>query len=374
MADGKQSIMRRTTATAVENSTIDTRTKISARRGAFLFMPILCSNDVVHGSWWFVWGSFVSMIFPVLILLNPYIHIYDTEESTLPALGYYVTWIMLIISGLFFTVGSFFFVRAFEEPPVEPLFKQYKHIQTDELLAAWLFLFGTMPAVPYSTFWFIYRPTQVIYLASLVASGTFVFCAYLFVLACYPSDKKHKQVVKPVVRIIFGRNHWIIKHVQNDWLAGTWFFFLATFMCLFGSVLLFLDALVRLSNEEMFIYGLSVFDFLLFLIGCIYFVSGSYPDDKNKCYKKRKQSIQLENGDIIEQEIDTNEVIPIHRKYDPREIENDDEDDDFEPVSNIIHTNVNIDNVDPSRRINTGTTTTTTTHATNNHVSFTNGV
>jgi len=147
------------------------------------------SFDIIcFGGRWFVWGSFITTVFPILILCNKYIHIYETHNSTLPALGYYVTWIMVLFSGLFFTLGSLAFVRAFEEPPLPPLFK-WRHVQTDELLAAWLFMLGTVPALPYSAIWFITYPSQVLYICYIAASGTFVFCTYLFVLACYPSDK-----------------------------------------------------------------------------------------------------------------------------------------------------------------------------------------
>ena len=128
------------------------------------------------------------MIFPLLILINPYIKIYSDRDSTLPALGYYVTWLMLLISGFFFSLGSLAFVRAFEEPPLKPLFT-YKHINTDELLAAWLFLLGVAPFLPYSIVWIWYYPTNPLYYGYLVGSFVFVFCTYLFVLSCYPSDK-----------------------------------------------------------------------------------------------------------------------------------------------------------------------------------------
>ena len=61
--------------------------------------------------------------------------------------------------------------------------------------------------------------------------------------------------MKPVVRKLFGRNHWIIKHLQNDWLAGTWFFLIATGVCLFGTAILFLQAIATAVTEEIFIYG-----------------------------------------------------------------------------------------------------------------------
>ena len=48
------SIMRLTTRT-IQNteaeSFINKRDRIKSRRGAFLWLPVYCSNDVVHGSW-----------------------------------------------------------------------------------------------------------------------------------------------------------------------------------------------------------------------------------------------------------------------------------------------------------------------------------
>lgn len=91
-------------------------------------------------------SSRVSRIFFVLCLFSsdpiiPY-------SDTLPQLDFKLTWALLIFSGFFFTLGSIAFVRAFEEPPKRPIFYWYKHCQTDELLGAWLFLVGTIPAVP----------------------------------------------------------------------------------------------------------------------------------------------------------------------------------------------------------------------------------
>jgi hypothetical protein len=49
--------------------------------------------------------------------------------------------------------------RAFEEPPRRALLYWNKHFRTDELLGAWLFLFGTVPAVPYALVYFIIDPS-----------------------------------------------------------------------------------------------------------------------------------------------------------------------------------------------------------------------
>jgi hypothetical protein len=60
-----------------------------------------------------------------------------------------------------FLIFSFMLIcfRAFEEPPRRALLYWNKHFRTDELLGAWLFLFGTVPAVPYALVYFIIDPS-----------------------------------------------------------------------------------------------------------------------------------------------------------------------------------------------------------------------
>ena len=108
---------------------------IVKRRGAFIWLPVLCSNDLVHGSWsvdiidsllrhivneeliilrWFTWGSLVTTLFAVYPLVNNQIGLYRQEDDVLPATDYDITWAMLIVSGIFFTLGSLAFVHAFE--------------------------------------------------------------------------------------------------------------------------------------------------------------------------------------------------------------------------------------------------------------------
>ena len=113
----------------------------------------------------------------------------DVEtDDLLPRSDFDTQWALLIVSGVFFTYGSYAFVHAFEEPPKEPFFKQFKHFQTDELLGAWLFLFGTIPAVPYMLILFINAPSAFAFMG-LLAAIVFVVGSILFVKSCYPSDK-----------------------------------------------------------------------------------------------------------------------------------------------------------------------------------------
>lgn len=197
-ASSKGFIMRRPDGTPMSREEV-----IVQRRGAFKWLPVLCSNDLVHGSWWFVWGSFLTAVFAIYPLIQKHVHLYDQTDDLLPATDFDVTWALIIVSGCFFTLGSLAFVRAFEEPPKEPLFKDYKHLQSDELLAAWLFLFGTMPAVPYMFVFFTIEPSAF-YFIGLLAAIIFTIGSYFFVVACYPSDRV--SITNPTLHYIHKNN------------------------------------------------------------------------------------------------------------------------------------------------------------------------
>lgn len=171
---------------------------IIMRRGAFKWLPVLFSNDLVHGSWWFVVGSFVSMVIAIVPIVQNYYQLYPQHDDALPRLDHDATWSLLIVCGFFYTVGSWAFVRAFEEPPKLPLFHFNKHFQTDELLGAWLFLVGTLPSVPYALVYFSIHPTFP-YMVLILLACTGVLACVLFVLACYPNPNK--------VSCLFLKNH-----------------------------------------------------------------------------------------------------------------------------------------------------------------------
>jgi hypothetical protein len=240
---------------AVDRDHITRADRIRSRRGAFRWLPVYCSNDVVHGSWWFVWGSALAMCTSIIPLVQSFYPIFKGGHSALPILTFYGTWTLLILSCFCYTIGSYAFTRAFADPVKPPIF-QWRHVATDELLGAWLFLLGTMPLVPYSMMYWALNPSNVIYMGMVFASAVFVGACYMFVLACYPSDRKHKQCLKPTLRLVFGKSHWILKHLQNDWLAGTWFFFVANLVCLLGSFAIFWKSLHDGNQLEQFVYGL----------------------------------------------------------------------------------------------------------------------
>eukprot|EP01035_Chromulina_nebulosa_P019784 gene19784-25724_t len=123
---------------------IGTKQGILNRRVVFKWLPVKFKNDLIHGSWWFVFGSLFVTAVAIFVLLATY---YDTilgdDDSILSKQEFRVAWILLVMSGVFFTLGSLAFVRAMNDPPMKPLFRCY-HISTDELLGSWLFLLGTL--------------------------------------------------------------------------------------------------------------------------------------------------------------------------------------------------------------------------------------
>lgn len=85
---------------------------------------------------------------------------------------------------------------------------------------------------------------------------------------------------------------WVVKHLANDWLAGTWFFFWANLIFTVGAFFLLIDATVKGNPKEIFVWLSSASNSLLFMIGSTYFVCGSYPHASQFYYQHdRRNSI-----------------------------------------------------------------------------------
>lgn len=259
-----ESVMRRSSfSESVEDSRSarrrSRRERIVSRRGAFKWLPVYFSNDLVHGSWWFVIGSVGTIIIPIVPLLDLFYPFWPTSSTgSLPLLQDAATFGLLIVSGIFFTLGSLAFVRATEDPPLRPLFTFTIHLATDELLAAWFFLLGTIPFVPFMAVYVYYNPSILVYWGCLVASFVFVIATYFFVLACYPTEEvKHSVIIPYLSRMVCGENCWIQKHLSNDWLAGTWIFFYGTLLLCIGSTAMLFIAVNDQNDLEIFDWASS---------------------------------------------------------------------------------------------------------------------
>lgn len=259
------------------------RERIIARRGAFKWLPVCCSNDLVHGSWWFVVGSIIATLIPIVPLVDLFYPFWTTTGGSLPLLEDAATFGLLIASGVFFTFGSYAFVRATEEPPLRPLLISWSstHLATDELLAAWLFLFATIPFVPFMAVYVYYNSDVLLYWGCLVASIIFVIATYFFVLACYPSEEARHQIIPYLTSFICSDKCWMKKHLANDWLAGTWIFYYATLLMCIGSVVMLVISLrsSEINHLEVFDWASSTLDSIIFLIGSAYFCAGSYSQE-----------------------------------------------------------------------------------------------
>lgn len=229
-----------------------------------------------------VWGSLVSALIPIPPLIDCYITIFSVPAGTgLESFSEAQTWIFLILSGLFFTVGSWVFLRAFEEPPPPPLFPNFYHFQTDELFASWLFLFAMLPSIPFSLIFVANFPHELIHWGALIASILFCGASAFFTWSCYPFNhvlgeekKTDTQIVLKWTSRVFGEKSFLLPHCQTDWLASTWFMLIATLFWFFGSWLMLFTTQ---NDRQLFVYSTSFVDSLLFLIGCCYYTAGSYP-------------------------------------------------------------------------------------------------
>lgn len=112
----------------------------------------------------------------------------------------------MFLSGLFSTLGSYAFVRAFEDPHVQSLFTWY-HVSSDELLGAWLFLASTLPMVPYACLYIWDEPNHLIYWVTLLLAIAMVAASGFFVKLSYPVDEKESMVrflIMPLLLVHFS--------------------------------------------------------------------------------------------------------------------------------------------------------------------------
>ena len=146
---------------------------------------------------WFTIGSVVYAVTSLVVFINSYIPVLGEDDSTLSRFRFRASWLLMVVSGLFFTLGSLAFIRAMhDDPPMRALFPNIYHMQSDELLGSWLFLLGTVIFIPYCMIFVAGTTSKLLYLGLLVVSVIVTFGTYLFVRACYPTEEE--------VRISFG--------------------------------------------------------------------------------------------------------------------------------------------------------------------------
>jgi len=315
----KSSIMRQTTAPhddVDERSEFESKevrnARIKRRRGAFRWLPTFFANDLLHGSYWFLWGSVLAMLIPVVPILDILYHFY-VHNGSLETTVYFYIYGLLIFSGLMFSIGSYHFLRVFIEPPPDPYFSSCRCLSNganDELIASWYFFLGTAPSIPVVTFYVVYDNYSLTFVVALVVCVIITFVMLLFVYACIPDEDvylhnleggPHQPKTTSTIAPFFQKwccGYAFHRHLLNDWLVAGWAMY---WCCIFGTVCsvgMLLHSIYYFNVEEIYNWVTGLIDCIMFTIGCCYFVAGSYPGSPNDQPKYPKRSSSSSYNDI----------------------------------------------------------------------------
>jgi len=200
--------------------------------------------------------------------------------------------------GLFFTLGSFAFARCFEEPPLSPCFGSVSLLRNDEILAAWLFLLGSFPSVPYIVVFLISEPINYQYIAGFICAVLFVVASSVFVYATYVSGEENKRskVLKRFFLLMLGDYPYVRFHFSSDFLIASWVLLICTFVWSLGSLVLLVAESFTRNDRLIYVYATSFADSFFFAIGCAHFVAGSYEQEDVVLYKLHLQSLLEKKG------------------------------------------------------------------------------
>lgn len=58
----------------------------------------------------------------------------------------------------------------------------------------------------------------------------------------------------PLFIRMFGPRLWVVKHLANDWMAGSWFFLWANALLTFASFVIMLIAFAVGDSQQIFIW------------------------------------------------------------------------------------------------------------------------
>ena len=294
-SDDEVSIFRRSTTYSdapLPNESEEARKKrIVGNRGCLRSLPALCSTDLVHGSWWFVWGSVISFLIPLFPLISLYLGWWPAGETGMDRDIHMSAYLLMIWLGFMYTLGSYAFLRSVEHPVPPPLFKDFYHFQSDELLGMWLFFWGTVSTVPICAMYAYYTPSSSEKGLYLLSTGICAFFSALFfvaTLACYPGliiaeefENRHnpKQYLTPWITPCLPEECCGFRlkyHLGNDWLIVSWGMTWGCVVSIMMSACLLAYNISVGDSRAIFDYSTSLLDLIFFLFGSLYFAIGSY--------------------------------------------------------------------------------------------------
>ena len=236
---------------------------IKDRRIVFHCLPVAGHNDLHHGSWWYLIGSLLASLIPIVVIVNLFDPFWDTNTS-LPLLTNIIINILLIASGVLFTLGSLAFLRASREPTPKPLLASLSalHIFTDDQLASWFFLLGAIVYPAIMAIYLYYNIHSLFYWRWFLASMLFVLATIFFVLSTYSisqdQDQDQSSQLSPrIAAYVFGKDSSMLKHFSSDWLASTWIFFAATLVMTLECLWMFVLAVKDGNSLNIYLWSTS---------------------------------------------------------------------------------------------------------------------
>lgn len=270
------------------------------RRSHFTMLPSPPSDqtDLVWGSWWFVWGSVLQGLIPIVPLVSLFLGFWETTSTYLPVGAHVAVYVLQVIVGAFFTVGSYAFLRAVHpDLQSEPFFNPTKGtvtglrkmVMTDELWGMQCFLLGILCGIPIfsifvayssgaqSNFWMLVLATNVIFVL--------VSCFGVKIAMPCPntSEEESHDLLAPYLLRCLGHIKWLAAHISNDMLVLSWGMYIGCILGLIASIGLLVVAVHHGgSSREVYDYSLNAIDMVAFLIGSLYFTAGWYvisPED-----------------------------------------------------------------------------------------------
>lgn len=242
-------------------------TTIVSKRRAFRWLPPLCRSDLLHGSWWYVIGSFLSVVISLIVLVNDYETFLGADDSILPPPDYRLAWGLCLASAVLFTIGSVAFVRASNSPPLSTM-GLCACCASDEIFGSWFAVSAVLPAVPYC---FVYMTVShsLLYFIAMIVSIAIVVFMIIFIRFYYgkapakaTGHEPPKSYFLDASRRYFlhesRRNvlNWMEVHCATDWLVVTWIVYWGTAVGSLLFLLLFLYELIHgsLNNISIFVY------------------------------------------------------------------------------------------------------------------------
>ena len=241
---------------------------------------------------------------------------------------------MLIFLGILYTIGSYAFLRAVETPKVPPLFPNFYHFGSDELLGMWMFFLGTLPCIPCVAIYVYFYPAYTSYKGALFI--TILFCCIFFVAVyqCYPRREgesvdfhfvyafcpcllmeclHREQYLAPA--LLYCLPTCFAKHVSTDFVILSWVMFLG---CIAGDVIcvgLLWYGIKLMDGNEIYNWSTALLDMLLFTVGSMYFLAGAYPDlvvdtTGEKEENTPKVELQMHEGIVPALNAEKEETVP----------------------------------------------------------------